>query len=83
MRFVSKVDKLPKIVDGLRPVCLTKLYPFSQIFGAYSLAYIGLLVAATDISSVRKVCLKSSLLEWDFVVAKLGFVGLVPYRIFG
>lgn len=82
MRFVSKVDKLPKFVDGLRPVHLTKFYPFSQIFGAYSLAHIGLLIAATAIGSVRKVYLKSSLLEWDSVVAKLSFVGLVPNRIF-
>ena len=71
------------MVDGLRPVYLTEFYPFSQIFRAYSLIYIGLFIAATTISSVRKVYLKSSLLEWDFVIAKLGFVGLVPYRIFG
>lgn len=59
MRFVSKVDKLPKFVE----VYLTKFYPFSQIFGAYSLAHIGLLIAATAIGSVCKVYLKSSLLE--------------------
>ena len=55
MRFLSKVDKLPKIVDRLRLVYLAKLHLFSKVPGAYSLVYIGLFVAATAIGSVREI----------------------------